>query len=226
MEPSHRTYRRSDGILGVGFVIAICGTQQASIAWPDRPAERYIVEDMARNGVEEIIPIELVGTYSAPDGSTVLYQKAPESFVDAMLNAPGGEIVIPEDLTADDLIEPADLEGLTIATDGTVTPAPGTDIVPDGEGGAVVVATAGDDLEAGQMVSVTDGVALPTPAILPEPPAITEAQAIRNYLNDHGTGTPNKVVIAALKVAGYKIESTQVSAAKKEIAASAQSIGS
>lgn len=197
MESSHRTYRRSDGILGVGFVIAICGTEQASIAWPDRPAERYIVEDMARNGVEEIVPIESVGSY-VPEGLTA--EKLLEELNE--MEALG--------------IKPSDLDGLTIATDGTITAAPGTEIVPDGEGGAVVV----DLPDVGLL---PDG----SPAIVSEPElnAFTEAQAIRNYLADHGSGVTNKEVIAALKEMGVKVESSQVTTIKKEMA-SAQSIAS
>jgi hypothetical protein len=35
------SYRRNDGVVGVGFLIEYGGIQQHSIAWPDRAPERY-----------------------------------------------------------------------------------------------------------------------------------------------------------------------------------------
>lgn len=39
--PSVLSYRRFDGIIGVGFLIQYGGVDQHSISWPDKPAERF-----------------------------------------------------------------------------------------------------------------------------------------------------------------------------------------
>lgn len=44
-----RRFRRSDGIVGVGFYIQYAGLTQASVSWPDREAQRY-TEDQFKLG--------------------------------------------------------------------------------------------------------------------------------------------------------------------------------
>jgi hypothetical protein len=53
----------------------------------------------------------------------------------------------------------------------------------------------------------------------PEPNTFTEAQAIRDYLKEHGTDVTNKSVVAALKEKGVSVVSSQVTEIKKELAA-------
>jgi hypothetical protein len=50
------SYTRADAVVGVGFVIAFAGRNQHSIAWPDRPSERYMSDELAehRIAVEEM----------------------------------------------------------------------------------------------------------------------------------------------------------------------------
>jgi hypothetical protein len=136
------------------------GVQQVSVAWPDCEARRYLADDLARNGVEEVFPL----TAEIPLGA-VQWPCPPE------------------------------LADITIEPDGTVTPAPGLEIVPDGDGGAIVVPEQ------------------------PEPNTFTESQAIRDYLKEHGTDVTNKSVVAALKEKGVSVVSSQVTEIKKELAA-------
>lgn len=46
------TYRRIDGVIGVGFVIDFAGKAQHSIAWPDRPAERMMSDELETWGIK------------------------------------------------------------------------------------------------------------------------------------------------------------------------------
>lgn len=47
----HFTYKRADGVQGVGFKIEYSGVVQHSVAWPDRPAERYKDDELARHHI-------------------------------------------------------------------------------------------------------------------------------------------------------------------------------
>lgn len=140
-QTQHRTFRRRDGVLGVGFVMMFAGVEQASIAWPDRQAERFIVDDMDRNGINEV----------------------------------GGK-------THEDL---------------------GKEVMPD--------------VDPSKPTS-EDGPAVSPPLVLPNPFAepISEAQAIRNYLAEHGTGATNKAIVEALKAQGVNVSSSQVTREKAD----------
>lgn len=45
-------FRRSDGVLGVGFEIEFGGLPQLSIAWPDGPATRHTLTEAQRLKIE------------------------------------------------------------------------------------------------------------------------------------------------------------------------------
>lgn len=50
----HRTYRRSDGTLGVGFVLPFADAAQACIAWPDTVPDRIYVHLLEQAGIEDV----------------------------------------------------------------------------------------------------------------------------------------------------------------------------
>lgn len=45
------SYTRADAVVGVGFVIPFAGREQHSIAWPDRPSERYLSDELAEHRI-------------------------------------------------------------------------------------------------------------------------------------------------------------------------------
>lgn len=45
-------YHRPDAVTGCGYVIEWGGMKQHSVAWPDRPAERFRDEDLIERGIE------------------------------------------------------------------------------------------------------------------------------------------------------------------------------
>lgn len=51
MNCNHNTYTRSDAVVGVGFEIEHAGKRMHSIAWPDKPAERMMDDEMERKNV-------------------------------------------------------------------------------------------------------------------------------------------------------------------------------
>lgn len=185
-QTKHRTFRRVvDNVLGVGFQMQYAGVEQISIAWPDCEARRYLADDLERNGVEEL-------PHLAAIGGPWIATHAIDAGQLCVLN--GNEItpVAPQrKRTSSIAIEP----DITIEPDGTVVPTPGLEVVPDGDGGAIVVPEQ------------------------PEPNTFTESQAIRDYLAEHGTDVTNKSVVAALKEKGVSVVSSQVTEIKKELAA-------
>lgn len=86
------------------------------------------------------------------------------------------------------------------------------------------------EAEATAEVEQVEPSILPEPITEPAPNTFTEAQAIREHLAQVGLDVSNRSVVEALKAKGVTIKSSQVTDAKdalrKEIAASAQSIGS
>lgn len=71
---SHKFFRRSDGIVGVGFVILYGGVNQFSISWPDRPCERFTEEMAKMEGIEVDDPTimdSVVGEASLPADPSV-----------------------------------------------------------------------------------------------------------------------------------------------------------
>ncbi len=50
-----RRFRRViDGVLGLGYYINWAGLKQASVAWPDVPACRYVPDDFTRQVIEDM----------------------------------------------------------------------------------------------------------------------------------------------------------------------------
>jgi hypothetical protein len=49
-----RKFRRHDGVIGVGYWIVWAGLDQASVSWPDAPANRYTQMQFDRGDVEDL----------------------------------------------------------------------------------------------------------------------------------------------------------------------------
>lgn len=186
MEQSkHRTFKRSDGVIGVGYLVTYAGVLQASIAWPDRQAQRFIVGDFERNGIKELL--------EPWDSATS---------VQAVKDADGEvtELTEPESLV--EVVEP-------LVVDGERLLEAGDKLQLDSEGGATVLPTEeADKPDASSDVSPSIGL-------------VSEAQALRNYLADNGTGGSNKSIIAAMKAKGIVVTTQQVSHARAEFKAAA-----
>ena len=50
----HRTFRRADGTLGVGFIIPFADCDHASISWPDTLASQHPVPHLDRLGIQDV----------------------------------------------------------------------------------------------------------------------------------------------------------------------------
>jgi chromosome segregation ATPase len=48
-----RRFRRSDGVVGVGFYVEHAGLRMASVAWPDREAQRYTDDHFQLKALED-----------------------------------------------------------------------------------------------------------------------------------------------------------------------------
>lgn len=209
---SHLTFKRKDGVVGVGFLHDLGSHKVYTVAWPDIEPRKYMAEpeEMERMGVELVVEsAPVIETHWM--GDPLIEQNGVGYVLADVSNftfAPGG-VPCPDD------------SGITIAPDGTVEPTEGNAIIVE-DGEAKVVSESEATAELNEV----------EPAILPEPApnTFTEAQAIREYLGQVGLDVSNRSVVEALKVKGVAIKSSQVTEAKealrKEIAASAQSIGS
>ena len=187
MESRHKTFRRADGVVGVGYALMFAGVQQMSVAWPDCEAKRYIANDLGRHGVEEVIPVDQLEKWR-PD--------------------------------EDDQVEP-----LTISELEKLTSDPAPEIGPTGQGSdadQTGIGQGSDSQSDAQTSEATEQTNGPTDQTSEAPP-ISEAQHIRNYLAEHGSGTANKVVVAALKAQGVNVTGSQVARAKAELAPQAES---
>lgn len=49
-----RYFRRTDGIVGVGFFIEFAGLRQASISWPDRVSSRHTEDEFTRGTIVDV----------------------------------------------------------------------------------------------------------------------------------------------------------------------------
>ncbi|MFG0261018.1 MAG: hypothetical protein ACF788_01310 [Novipirellula sp. JB048] len=54
---SHNVYTHTDGTVGVGFLIEHSGKPMHSIAWPDKPAERMTIDEIARKKINVRSPL-------------------------------------------------------------------------------------------------------------------------------------------------------------------------
>ena len=174
------------------------GVMQASIAWPDRQAQRFIVDDFGRNGLEEVVTLTQLPHYAGKR----------------------------EPLTVAEDVKTPDGETVVNASD---------QIVPEGDGATVL-----SDQELKELTSQTPMGDYETPQSDPpiEPRVdhnestsesdvadtqpVSEAERLRNYLADHGTGTSNKAVIAEFKARGIVVTSQQVSKVKAEFKAASE----
>ena len=223
-QTKHRTFRRADGVLGVGFLMQFAGVLQASIAWPDRQAQRFIVDDFERYGLEEVVtltqlphyagkrePLTVAEDVKTPDGETVV--KAGDQIVlegegatvlsDDELKAVNENPHIPEPLKQElerrlEALQDEELKELTSQTPTGDYEMPPSDAPIE----PTVEQTAESDVADTQPLS--------------------EAEQLRNYLADHGTGTSNKAVIAEFKARGIVVTSQQVSKVKAEFKAASE----
>lgn len=191
MESKHKTFRRSDGVVGVGYAMLYGGVTQMSVAWPDCEAKRYIATDLGRHGIEEVVPIEQLAQWTPEEDDQV------EPLTIEKLETLFGE---PPSLQT--IIEQV---GLPITGPNEQPP----EVLPETSGPA----------------EQTNGAAPEAPGVpgqASEAPPISEAQHIRNYLAEHGSGTANKVVVSALKAQGVNVSSSQVNRVKAGLAPQAE----
>lgn len=66
---NYKLFSRADGTIGVGFVIFFGGVNQFSIAWPDKPCERFTPDMAALEGISVLDP-EVIDSVvvEVPDG--------------------------------------------------------------------------------------------------------------------------------------------------------------
>jgi len=81
MESKHRTYRRTDGTLGVGYLLKFADCSQACIAWPDTVPERIYAHQFEQAGIEDV-------TDQMPQAAVTIETRKLESHDDWPLNSP------------------------------------------------------------------------------------------------------------------------------------------
>lgn len=79
MATTPNTYRRADGVEGVGFEIDFAGRRQHSVAWPDRPAERFTADELERKRVRCTTADEPAKSHQTPPVDVNEPTQEPES---------------------------------------------------------------------------------------------------------------------------------------------------
>lgn len=94
----HITYNRPDAVVGVGFQIEHGGRSQHSVAWPDRPAQRFTSDELERLGIS--CDLEAEDPPQAVEGDAGEQQGKPVDPAD--LPQPAADTDPPEDPTETD----------------------------------------------------------------------------------------------------------------------------
>lgn len=198
MSTKHLTYRRPDGVLGVGFFIPWAGKFTHSVSWPDLPAERYTEDRLERMGVK-VVKMWIDESFSGSESDETQQEAEGETSSEASEQTvtPDADVVAP-DVTDPGSESQSEATGNSSEGDqaGLANPSPGT-----------------DESEATSDES-QDGSEQPEADEVSEEAQVSEAQAIRDYLASNPDAS-NKEVVAALKGQGIEITSSQVTRQRK-----------
>lgn len=202
-----RYFRRTDGIIGVGFFIDFAGLRQASISWPDRVSSRHTEDEFERGVIEDI-------TDSVVGKSLVVDQEVDErgiqvaqSFNDWLQSVrdAGG-----------DAWDGVDVESVLTELRGRVEQPVESDPVPP--------ENVGEPKESSEIVADEPqieadsvGPSVEPPLDVPEPaPKKSEAESIREYITANPEAS-NAQVIEHLATVSVEVTSSQVAYQRKKL---------
>ena len=233
-------YKRPDGVVGVGFFIPYGGEFVHSIAWPDRQAERYTVDRLARCGIDcdgmtlDSLTDEAAEFLKSDHGWRFLTPEEVGETKAELAKALGiapGELFVPQGETHE-AGEETGREAFYTSVDAAAVADAGVDSVDTGNqpsdqdqaaksvAESVPAGVGGD--EAGEDAAAVDAdqdgsEADEDPAEQPQRQVVSEAQSIRDYLTAN-PGAENKQVIESLKAEGIDVNSSQVNRQRKNLA--------